>query len=602
MRSASAHGRSNHAATSIARRTSPLARLLRRVRRRLRLQRSLDALGLWGVIGLTLVGPGVIRLRLFGARDRLGLALCALGLSLPLLAAGAAALRRLSLSRVAAELDRALQLRELLGSAWEFAAVEPVESRFRRATIARAQTSADDLQPRRLAALRLSRLYWAWPWLGLGLLASARLQPMAATASLPPTAAKSTPHAFRFETAAALAALAAEPSAPGSGEVNALEAELAELIDLLRRDAIEPLELLRRLQAFDQRAARALVEPRRALAETRALGADLRVEPASREFGAALAEADFTRASVTLQDLARRAGGAPGNADVARFREAVREALARREQAQRARQKRQLDSLERERAEVAKSSAAGSAPAPSVAEASTAHNEASPAPAADGGGSTDQLSRRLQDLARARAEAGRALDAVQRALAPLERAQLERRSLERLESRASELRRVAAAHSAEGSAAHASENPRALSLSRFARQAQAGPAPAAEQANGLPERPDTTRQAERSENKQDATSGAPDDAKGGAVLGQPSASSPTKKDTRVLGRGEAGPTRNAVIHIAADSGFSGGAYRRVHADYLAHAESELEREDLPPGYRAYVRRYFLLIRPREETR
>ena len=50
---------------------------------------------------------------------------------------------------------------------------------------------------------------------------------------------------------------------------------------------------------------------------------------------------------------------------------------------------------------------------------------------------------------------------------------------------------------------------------------------------------------------------------------------------------------------AADRGFSSRGYRKVHADYSAHAEELLEDESIPPGYRHYVRRYFQLIRPRD---
>jgi len=39
--------------------------------------------------------------------------------------------------------------------------------------------------------------------------------------------------------------------------------------------------------------------------------------------------------------------------------------------------------------------------------------------------------------------------------------------------------------------------------------------------------------------------------------------------------------------------------RQGNDDYVRHAESVLERERIPGGYRYYVRRYFQLIRPRE---
>lgn len=54
-----------------------------------------------------------------------------------------------------------------------------------------------------------------------------------------------------------------------------------------------------------------------------------------------------------------------------------------------------------------------------------------------------------------------------------------------------------------------------------------------------------------------------------------------------------------VIHGAAERGFVGKAYRDVYVDYQTVAEQSLEHDEIPPGYRFYVRRYFQLIRPRE---
>jgi hypothetical protein len=60
-----------------------------------------------------------------------------------------------------------------------------------------------------------------------------------------------------------------------------------------------------------------------------------------------------------------------------------------------------------------------------------------------------------------------------------------------------------------------------------------------------------------------------------------------------------GPTNAEVILAAADRGFRGGAYGRVYRDYKTVAEDQIEKEDIPDGFRFYVRRYFQLIRPRE---
>jgi hypothetical protein len=69
--------------------------------------------------------------------------------------------------------------------------------------------------------------------------------------------------------------------------------------------------------------------------------------------------------------------------------------------------------------------------------------------------------------------------------------------------------------------------------------------------------------------------------------------------SRVSGARSAGPVRSQVIYGAAQRGFAGSDYARVHAEYEDHAERELEREAIPPGYRGYVRRYFEAIAPRK---
>ncbi len=62
-----------------------------------------------------------------------------------------------------------------------------------------------------------------------------------------------------------------------------------------------------------------------------------------------------------------------------------------------------------------------------------------------------------------------------------------------------------------------------------------------------------------------------------------------------------GPSRSAVIRTAAADGFASAPYRQVYAPYWDHAREVLHQGEVPAGYRSYVRRYFQLIRPREES-
>ena len=54
-----------------------------------------------------------------------------------------------------------------------------------------------------------------------------------------------------------------------------------------------------------------------------------------------------------------------------------------------------------------------------------------------------------------------------------------------------------------------------------------------------------------------------------------------------------------VVFSAAERGFTGRGYKKVFVDYKTVAEEVLARDQVPPGYEFYVRRYFQLIRPRE---
>jgi hypothetical protein len=60
-----------------------------------------------------------------------------------------------------------------------------------------------------------------------------------------------------------------------------------------------------------------------------------------------------------------------------------------------------------------------------------------------------------------------------------------------------------------------------------------------------------------------------------------------------------GVAASQVIYGAAERGFVGRGYKQVFTDYQTVAERALSQDEIPSGYRFYVRRYFQLIRPRE---
>ena len=73
------------------------------------------------------------------------------------------------------------------------------------------------------------------------------------------------------------------------------------------------------------------------------------------------------------------------------------------------------------------------------------------------------------------------------------------------------------------------------------------------------------------------------------------------QDTQVPGADTGqGGSRSQVILGASERGFASRKYKAVYAEYHQVAEESLAKDEIPGGYRFYVKRYFQLIRPREE--
>ena len=74
------------------------------------------------------------------------------------------------------------------------------------------------------------------------------------------------------------------------------------------------------------------------------------------------------------------------------------------------------------------------------------------------------------------------------------------------------------------------------------------------------------------------------------------------EDTQVAGQDTGqGASRSEVIQGAAERGFASRGYQKVYREYQNVAEEALGKDEIPGGYRFYVRRYFQLIRPREQA-
>ncbi len=99
----------------------------------------------------------------------------------------------------------------------------------------------------------------------------------------------------------------------------------------------------------------------------------------------------------------------------------------------------------------------------------------------------------------------------------------------------------------------------------------------------------------------DSPNGPPGNGIGSSSVdskGDPTKLKTRRKDVRVHGKHGKGPNRSEVILGAAEKGFSSRSYRRVYGAYSPVIEDVLKREDVPLGYKYYVKLYFQLIRPR----
>jgi hypothetical protein len=83
------------------------------------------------------------------------------------------------------------------------------------------------------------------------------------------------------------------------------------------------------------------------------------------------------------------------------------------------------------------------------------------------------------------------------------------------------------------------------------------------------------------------------------LLGDPTRLSSKRRETRVEGQEGSGPNRSETILSASEKGFATRQYRRVFSDYQPVIEEVMQKEQIPPGYRFFVKRYFQLIKPRE---
>ena len=71
-------------------------------------------------------------------------------------------------------------------------------------------------------------------------------------------------------------------------------------------------------------------------------------------------------------------------------------------------------------------------------------------------------------------------------------------------------------------------------------------------------------------------------------------------DEKVDGKEGDGPSRAEIIKSTSEEGFANTDYKDMYVEYESVVEEVMEKENIPPGYRYYIKRYFQMIQPKEE--
>lgn len=641
-------------ATVSASRDAKLQRAVRAVGVRQRWQRALEA-GV--VLGAGTCAVLVARGLLAAPGSSLGALAWSLIAIVPIAGAAAWALRPLPILPIARAIDRSLETPDLIASALSFEALPPAEQTpFMRLCVAQAAQASERLVPSRALAFELPRALPVLCALALALLNLTHTQAREPVAAL--TAHAPIEAALDADTAAAFASeLDAYKTQPLDPEAQELVAKLNALLEGMASGEIDRAEALAELRRIEERLQSLLANDPEALRDAlEQLGRALAGTPEAKPLEKALRE-DWPEAANELKKLSERVDAKQLKAEAEqRLAESLERAAG--EQADAGKQaaidqaKRELDRLLRNKDEQAASGEQQSERDERLLkrkqrELDQLQREEQQQQAAQR--ELDRLKRDLDAASNAlkNQDQKSAAEKLQDAARELQRKaekQRARSQAQRLSEQLAQLRAEIAQRRGDQGGESSSQSgddgqPIPLSVQRFGRMASGKPSGNGQQGSGqqgggqqgAAMQPGKGGQGQEQTgggtaaqqlaelrqgggaNGEDAallqqSMGANEQGQGdGAGLGgspkdgPATAGSGQHVDTRIEGEKRGGPSRSEVIFESGQRGFAQDGYAKVHGDYARHAESVLEREHVPGGYRYYVRRYFQLIRPREST-
>lgn len=636
-----------------------IERLALRAERRIRGARALrvGARALCVALGAGVVAVAFCKLKILGdpqARGVLLVAAASVAVSVAV-----AWVWRLPDRAGARALDRFHGLHDRLASALAFAA-HPAERRtaFMSAAIEDAVAAIPGVRPARAVAIPLPRTLAAAAVLGcvLSVVVSleVRRRPVAARSrTIDPLemAADDLEDVKDF--------LKQVEQRDESDEAKAAIAEFNKLVDDLANKRLDRTEAFRRMQALEEKLFQDAAGDRKPIEQRlEALGDELKKAQLTHPAGVALADDQIAKARDALQDLAKklRAQATPvDKAKLDEMREALKRAAERAEKDRAALQERR-DQLAAEILKKKQQLADGSA----EDEQSLLHKQERELERLDreldqqqrAGNELDRLDRELEQAAEdLMKDLGLSAQDLQQGAEDLNRMEEQRMSQqekEELRQKLQELRQLLRQQGQGGKG-------QIVRLQRFGRMARGQGSSGDGEGSGQSGQPRGGQGGEGSEGQgQQPTSGSGNQGQKGAggssqggetwILGsngekllmlssggaQKSASSggPAEggdnhpggwgeghdpslqgkathpkmgtQDTQVEGADSAqGGSRSQVISGAAERGFASRNYQKVYTEYHQVAEESIAKDDVPGGYRFYVKRYFQLIRPRE---
>lgn len=634
---------------------STIRRPVRAVGRRIRLCRALSAGTTTAVGGLGAAGLVVALAKSGTITSADATVWLGAAAALPIVGFLVGLLRPVGRLVPAQRLDRVHDLHSRIASALEFASVPDAErTPFMRAAIEDALRHADRLEPRRAVPIRVPRDLVAAVGLaaGVGVLALLEVperQPVPVTAQLSPLLL----HQDDLDAFSGnLDELVNDPDA--SEEVRDAARQFNRLVEDLADRRLDRTEALRRISQLERRIAEGRMLDAEALRDTlRRLGDELRRASLTRAASEALRDADAARAERAMRELAQQLRtDPPSRAELERLRQALeraaretrspedlqREIERQRERMQRLlqrereknemtererrllqRRRRELERLERERQEAIERQRRLERLRRELERAAEDLRREMPERAAD---SLDRGAEDLNRMARQQMseEQMRQLIEQLRQLRELIRRQRQQAQngrgggrrqggqgrMDRFVLRArgqggGEGVPLLMPGGQQGQAGQGGRGPRG---GNSRGEGQRALVPGGQGGDARLEIPGMGGSPQGTGRGQGGQAGVGPGAGTGhdpRMLDDPTRLDSTRRNVRIEGEQSEGPSRSEVILSAADRGFVSRSYRDVYTDYSRHAEEVLERDEIPPGYRFYVRRYFQLIRPREQS-